>query len=309
MYSLSKNIIKQALDLSPVATLIVDLKSQPATVVYANQAFEAVSGFDSGELYGLHWAKLCGQECNAVEAPPAELSVACHPRLGETDPLQMDFLPLYDRPGAPRYWVGTEQPPASDTLVDTLTEREALLSVLRDARMHLRRLDGRDSVTGLLSRQAFSDLLERDWVLARREQRQLALVLFRLDGYAGYRDVFGRHAADSCLRKVSHAITGSLRRAGDLVARYGDDQLVVLMGHAGAEQAAKLAEQIALKVRGLAIHHPRSANDRFVTVSYSCASMRPHGIVSSSELLARAEHGLCEPDPSATLPLHGLVAG
>jgi len=44
MLRLSKNIIKQALDLSPVATVIVDLKADPQEVHYVNQAFEALSG-------------------------------------------------------------------------------------------------------------------------------------------------------------------------------------------------------------------------------------------------------------------------
>lgn len=308
MYSLNKNLIRQALDLSPAPTIILDFKAMPPAVVYANQAFEAASGYDVGEVVGLQWNRLCPGSSDAGEQPAAEAQIACHPRLGGFEPLQMDMSPLYDRPGVPRYWVGTEQPRTQSALLHGDTERDALFSVLRDARMHLRRLDGRDTVTGLLNRQAFGDLLERDWVLARREQRPLALLLVRLDSYSGYRDVFGRHAADSCIRKVAHAVTGTLRRAGDLTARYADDQLVVLLGHADAQQAQRLAEKIAVKVRELAIHHPRSPRDRYVTVSCGCGSLVPQGVMPSTDLIARAELNLAEPECSTTLPLQGYAS-
>jgi len=216
------------------------------------------------------------------------VELRCHPRLGAADYLRIDLLPLYDGPGAPRYWLGTEQQPAGQEEHDD-NEREALLSVLRDARTHLRRLDGRDSATGVLNRRAFDDLLQRDWILARREKRSVALMVFRLEHFDAYGDVYGRHAADECLRKVAHSISGSLRRAGDLTARCSEDSFAVLMGEADEAQAAELAGRIAEKVRGLAIHHPRSMHDRFVTVSYGVASVIPDGSRSQPDLIAMAE--------------------
>ena len=55
MFSISKNVLKQALDLSPVATVIVDTSGSVSQVAYVNQAFEAVSGYDGGELIGHPW--------------------------------------------------------------------------------------------------------------------------------------------------------------------------------------------------------------------------------------------------------------
>ena len=178
--------------------------------------------------------------------------------------------------------------------------RAALPAALRDARMHLRRLDGRDSATGILSRHAFDDLLQRDWVLARREQRSLGLMLFQLDGFDAYREVYGRHAADSCLRKVAHAITGSLRRAGDLTARFQDDQFVVLISQGDENKIADLAAAIAGKVRGLSVHHPRSPVDRFVTVSFGVAVGIPASTGSVNVLVEQAEESLTHSQPIST---------
>ena len=154
--------------------------------------------------------------------------------------------------------------------------------------MHLRRLDGRDSATGVLNRRAFDDLLQRDWVMARREKRALSIMVLRIDGFKAYREVFGRHAADSCLTKVAHAITGSLRRAGDLAARYSDDQFVVLVGNSDTQQVGRLADNIVAKVRGLSIHHPRSPVDRFVTVSCGLATGMPSADLNAVDLVDEA---------------------
>jgi diguanylate cyclase (GGDEF)-like protein len=288
MFNLNKRIIRQALDLSPVATIIVDLKTHPKPVVYVNQAFEALSGYEAAELIGHPWAELLTDSADEEVTVGQTALLNCHPRLGVADELSLDMLPLYDKPGAPRYWLGTERAPVSAELGGQDAERDALLAVLRDARMHLRRLDGRDSATGVLNRRAFDDMLQRDWIMAGREKRNLALMVLRVEGFDAYREVYGRHAADSCLCKVAHAITGSLRRAGDLVARFSDDQFVVLIGNSEAVDSTRLAENIASKVRGLSIHHPRSPVDRFVTISFGVASVVPASTQNAAALVEQA---------------------
>jgi diguanylate cyclase (GGDEF)-like protein len=294
MFNISKLVLKQALDLSPVATIIVDLTSTGHPVVYVNSAFEALSGFDAGELLGMSWDELQTDFDNAphdgdtVSRIGERAAIACHPRLGAAEQLVLEMMPLYDRPGAPRYWMGAEmrQPQQNDAISDS--ERDTLLAVLRDARMQLRRLDGRDSATGVLNRRAFEEMLERDWLMARREQRNLSSILFRLNDFAEYRDVYGRHAADSCLRKVLHAITGCLRRGGDLAARYADDRFVILLNGMDEQEVDLLADQIAARVRGLSIHHPRATRGRFITVTYGLSHVLPAADNSAEQLLASA---------------------
>lgn len=302
--SLSKSIIKQALDVSPVATAIIDAGTARRPLMYVNQAFEALSGYDASEVVGRAWADLAAADVptdndarsGAAEAPhPADnhtIEIECHPRLGAGGTLVFDLLPLYDSPGEPRYWVASERQSVVADDAEHDHEREALLSIIRDARMHMRRLDGRDSTTGVLNARAFQELLERDWALARRAGTPLALLLFEIDSFGLYCDVFGRHGANACVRKTANVITGSLRRAGDLTARLSDDRFAVLMGHADSDQAADFAGQIAAKVRELALHHPRSAHDRFVTVSCGYAILDPANTAGSDELLRQAEQTL-----------------
>ncbi|MBT8421675.1 MAG: GGDEF domain-containing protein, partial [Gammaproteobacteria bacterium] len=173
-------------------------------------------------------------------------------------------------------------------------ERESMLSFLREARARMRHADGRDNTTGVLNRRAFDDLMHRDWALARREQRSLAVIVFQVDCFAAYRDVFDRHAADACLRKVANVITGNLRRAGDLTACYSEDRFAVLFGLGDSRQALERAEIISDRVRELALHHPRSVLGRFVTVSYGVASATPETLHNKPDLIAMAEADLLD---------------
>jgi len=155
---------------------------------------------------------------------------------------------------------------------------------LLKAKRRIRDLSRDDPVTGLLNGRAFADVFEHDWAVAEREQGKLSLVTFSLDEYAAYLDVFGRHATDSCLRRVGQAIRRCLRRASDVVARPDGERFLVL-SHASDEDSVRdFAARISAAVRELGLHHPHSQTSRFITVSYIVAIAE----VSAEKRSARA---------------------
>ncbi len=142
---------------------------------------------------------------------------------------------------------------------------------LLNAKRRIRDLARDDPVTGLLNDRAFREVLEHDWAVAAREKSSLALVVFTLDDFDAYVDVFGRHAADSCLRRVGRAIRRCLRRASDVVARLDGAELIVLSHAADEDGVREFAARISAAIRELGLHHPRSTVSRFVTVTYRVA--------------------------------------
>ena len=142
---------------------------------------------------------------------------------------------------------------------------------LLKAKRRIRDLSRDDPVTGLLNDRAFREVFEHDWAVAAREKSRLSVVTFTLEDFDAYIDVFGRHAADSCLRRVGQAIRRCLRRASDVVARPGGASFVAL-SHASDEEGVRdFAVQISTAVRELGLHHPRSSASKFVTVSFDVA--------------------------------------
>lgn len=142
---------------------------------------------------------------------------------------------------------------------------------LLKAKRHIRDLSREDPVTGLLNGRAFADVFEHDWAVAAREDGKLSLVTFVLDDYDAYLEVFGRHAAESCLRRVGQAVRRCLRRASDVIARPDRERFVVLSHASDTDGVRDFAENIATAVRDLGLHHPRSQTSKFVTVSFEVA--------------------------------------
>lgn len=150
----------------------------------------------------------------------------------------------------------------------TTAEDAEMHHALLKAKRRIRDLSRDDPVTGLLNGRAFADVFEHDWAVAEREKGKLSLVTFTLDEFSAYLEVFGRHAADSCLRRVGQAIRRCLRRASDVAAR-PDGQRFIVLSHASDENGVgDFAARISTAVRELGLHHPRSNASKFVTVSY-----------------------------------------
>ncbi len=123
----------------------------------------------------------------------------------------------------------------------------------------------------LKAKRRIRNLSRDDWAVAKREKSSLALVAFTIDNFEQYREVFGRHATDTCLRRVAQAIRHCLKRASDVAARVNCEQgdKLIVLSHASDEAGVRdFAARIATSVRELGLHHPRSKAARFVTVSY-----------------------------------------
>lgn len=152
-----------------------------------------------------------------------------------------------------------------------------IAQALLKAKKRARDLDRDDPVTGLLNERAFRDVLAHDWAVAVREKSTLALVRLTLVDFAAYEQVFGRHASDSCLRRVGTAIRRCLRRASDIVGRVDAASFVVLSHASDEASVRRFAGTIAASVRDLGIHHPRSSEDKYVTVRYKVVSTESTG--------------------------------
>ena len=174
----------------------------------------------------------------------------------------------------------------------------ALRDALRAAQRQLKRLERTDPATGIPNESVFAEILQRDWASARRDQRLFGVVVFQVDYLEEYRAKLGRHATDSVLRKIAHAINGSLRRAGDFGARVGDARFAVVLGCADETQVREFAERAAKKVSNLAIPHPQSPVARHITISFGAASETPEWSSTCNLMYETAEQRLNENLPA-----------
>jgi diguanylate cyclase (GGDEF)-like protein len=148
-----------------------------------------------------------------------------------------------------------------------------------------------DRVTGLRSRAYFDDILRRDFALAQRESRVLALLVFDVDQMSCYNETFERTGGDACLKRIARALTTAFRRGSDLVARWDGAGFAALLPNVVAAQALEQAQAVAQRIHSQQLHHPHSTH-RFVTVSVGVAVRVPAVTDIPEQLVSAAEAAL-----------------
>src|SRR5439155_6171389 len=78
---------------------------------------------------------------------------------------------------------------------------------------------------------------------AQRYEKDLACVMIDMDGFKQLNDTFGHQVGDQLLVTAGKVISANMRRM-DIAARYGGDEFVLLLPHAGAADAAAVAQRI-----------------------------------------------------------------
>lgn len=272
MGTLNNELLYEIVSLSAQGILIVDSLSPELEIIYANPAFEELSGYSAGELAASSWLTYAAADEEAPELVRLKQSVACN----EAGTLSFPFL---RRNGD--IWMARLRLTPLEASVDgrrlmlvehIAAERgvsdgaEFLKRSLGLARKKIASLDRMDAVTGLTSQAHFNLMLRREIGIARREKRPLHLLLFSIPELDVYRKTFGDNAADSCLRMIGAQISGTFRRAGDLIARVDKSTLAVGLMGLEDKQADILLALVEKKTRNLGLHNPRGRIGRHVVV-------------------------------------------
>jgi two-component system, cell cycle response regulator len=166
---------------------------------------------------------------------------------------------------------------------------ECLGSALEKSLEHkrLQELSLRDSLTGLLNRRAFEELLEMEE--ERREAPPQSLVMIDIDNFKSINDRYGHPAGDQVIVEVAGVIKDALRGA-DLATRYGGEEFAVLLPGTSATDALAAAERIRSRVLSRGFQFSR--RKVHVTASLGVATRYAKKDCSLRELLTLADEAL-----------------
>jgi len=168
----------------------------------------------------------------------------------------------------------TDQKRIETTLVQANARAEAANVALEAANEALEALALQDALTGLANRRRFDTALDHEFRRAQRTQSGLALILIDVDQFKQFNDMYGHQAGDSCLRSIAAIIPGQLNRPGDIAARYGGEELALLLPDTTLAGACAMAERLAQAVRSLGIVHAGSQHG-IVTISAGVEAFVP----------------------------------
>lgn len=144
----------------------------------------------------------------------------------------------------------------------------------------------RDELTSLFNRRYFDQKLQEEVDRAGRYGRNLSLVIGDIDHFKVYNDEFGHQKGDEVLKSVSEMLRSSCR-SSDTAARYGGEELAVILPETDSEGAMRLAE----KARKLIEARAGDVAGKAVTISMGVAAYGP-GNDGPAELISAADKAM-----------------
>lgn len=177
-------------------------------------------------------------------------------------------------------------------LAEQNAEKARLAEELEKANERLGELVRLDGLTNIFNRRYLDETLRNEVRRHNRTQSCLSVILCDIDYFKNYNDTYGHQAGDACLKQVAQCLQSSFNRAGDVVARFGGEEFIVLLPDTDNATAKMLAERILHKVRELNIKHESSRVSDVVTISIGAASVIPSRETTSSMFIEVADKAL-----------------
>ena len=228
----------RVLDAMPDAVLLCDARGH---IVYANRQAQTMTGYRRSQLAGRSIEALVPEGMRAGHRRRRE-EYQARPRSRPMGSVDRDFrlrradgrgvevdiaLGVLEGPGEKRFV----------SVVRDITARKALEAALAHRALH-------DPLTGLANRTLFFDRLGQAMLQARRDRKQVAVVMLDLDNFKAVNDAHGHQAGDQVLRQAAESLSGGLRHT-DTVARVGGDEFAwVLPGMSGRQAAAVMIAKL-----------------------------------------------------------------
>lgn len=176
---------------------------------------------------------------------------------------------------------------SSDELGDCARSFNNLVGALDRSRAEERRLSRTDDLTGLANRRHGLEVLNRE--LAAAGRKRVGLLLLDVDEFKWVNDLHGHLAGDDALRSVADDVRRAVRE-GDVVCRYGGDEILVVLPGCPAQTLKDVGERLRLRVEAhrLVI----GGKELKLTVSVGGAAASEEGGDTATDLIARADMAL-----------------
>jgi len=159
--------------------------------------------------------------------------------------------------GEPRVWT-----PAEMEFAGALADQAALALAaverhrleeerarVRSELVRTRELAMRDELTGLANRRALEQMLADEVTRSVRHGHSLAILMVDVDHFKRINDTYGHRSGDQVLRELARLLSEKLRSI-DKAARYGGEELFVMMPETPVAEAERVAERVRSAVEG-----------------------------------------------------------
>ncbi|MGH2930172.1 MAG: sensor domain-containing diguanylate cyclase, partial [Solirubrobacteraceae bacterium] len=145
-----------------------------------------------------------------------------------------------------------------------------------------------DDLTGLATHGHFQELLSSEMDEVRRYRYPVGLIMLDIDDFKSVNDVHGHQQGDRVLRQVADALRATSRDV-DVAARYGGEEMALILPHTDLEGAYEMAERARTAIEALRIPRLDGHGSLRVTASVGAAASSDG---NKNELIAAADGAL-----------------
>lgn len=291
-----KVFLEQLIENAPEAIILTDSKG---IVLRVNSEFEKIFGYTIEETMG--------HQIDDLVAPPGTLrdeaekittgiarghkfSLETVRRCKNGDLIHVSLI------GSP-IMLGNEQVGVYGIYRDISDRKKAEEALqertkqLEEANSLLEQISNLDGLTSIPNRRYFEHFYDIEWRRARRENKEISVIMIDVDFFKDYNDRYGHPAGDECLKKIAKTLQVA-NRAGDVLARYGGEEFVAVLPSTGMAGALHLARMMQRRVKELDIEHETSPLGRRVTISLGIATVIPDRNSDPLALMTMADQSL-----------------
>jgi diguanylate cyclase (GGDEF)-like protein/PAS domain S-box-containing protein len=158
----------------------------------------------------------------------------------------------------------------------------------------LEELSVTDTLTTLLNRRSFDDVIEKEIRMARRRDAFLTLAMMDIDFFKRYNDHYGHPAGDDVLIQVAGALKGITRRPDDYLFRVGGEEFAIIFPGTDSNGSRQFLEKIRTRIEALEITHEYNDVSAYITVSIGARTYKGSKIPDKDQFYSQADHCLYE---------------